>query len=114
MTAIIGVASIANARLLSRSAVPSRYQQFDVELKGDNRHLHDMYIDRDYYIVQLHGRSDKTSYLEIAGIQIPIANREHVGWILVFIALTMAGALIRVPLLDCRSASELTSTGCGG
>ena len=114
MTAIIGFASIANARLLSRNGVPFRYQQFDAELKGDDFHLHDISVDRDFYIVLIRGRSDETSYLKFAGLQIPIAKREYIGWFFVFLALTMVGAIIRVPLRDRRSTAEFTSRSDGG
>lgn len=114
MSAIIGFASIANARLLSRNGVPSRYQQFDAELKGDDLHLHDISVDRDFYIVSIRGRSDETSYLKFAGLRIPIANREYIGWFFVFLALAMVGAIIRVPLRDRRSTAEITSRSDGG
>jgi hypothetical protein len=113
-TAIVGVASIANARLLSRNGIPSRYQQFDVESNADDLHLHDISVDRKLYLVSLHGRSDETSYLEFAGLRLPIANREYIGWLLVFLALTMVGAFIRVPLRDRRSAAEFAGRSEGG
>ena len=114
MTAIIGFASIANARLLARNGFPSRYQQFDAELKGDDLHLHNISVDCDLYIASIRGRSDDASCLKFSGLQIPIANRECTGWFFVFIALTMVGSIIRVRLRDRRSTAEFTSRSDGG
>ena len=91
----VGVASIANSRLLEESAVPIRYAKV-VNASDDGAHVHNVHIQRRFFWMELNGYSDEPSYVRLATIRLPIFRQEWFGWML----LAMAGVTITVCVLS--------------
>jgi len=84
--AFTGVTSIMNARLLAKSAIPSRYKHLVTESVAAV-HVHDVHVKRRFMFVELNGFSDDHSYVQVGELRFPISNHEWFGWMLVAMGL---------------------------